>query len=162
MLSHETGFFIWEVIIFVILLIVLKRMAWMPLHTYLGDKRKLISGSLDSAEMLRQEVNQLNIEKEVLRANVQKEILAIQIFTKAQIENIILAAEMKSKVEHELMIADAGYYIQKLKFDAINDIKNKTGMLVVKITEDILRKELFERENQETHILCLIKNLNFN
>jgi F-type H+-transporting ATPase subunit b len=156
LLNHDQGYFIWEVVIFFIFVVLLKRAAWKPLTSYLNERNKIISDSLASTEKIKMGVYQFKKENEMLRAKTENEITAIQNETRRYTENMLLEAENKAKASYDLIIEDAMSYIQKLKFDAINDIKSKTGILIVEIADKVLRKELSETPEQEELIKRLI------
>ena len=45
---------------------------------------------------------------------------------------------------------------------AITDLKNQVGNLVIEVSEKILRRELNNKEQQETYIKQLADNVKFN
>lgn len=156
--EHEPGYFIWEIIIFTIFIMVLKKMAWKPLCKYLLERRKIISDSLASTESLKKEIDQLIKENEVLKAKTLAEISTTHELTNEYIKSILLEAKMKAKADYTFIIEEAMPYIQQLEHAAINDIKNKTGLLIVEIAEKVLRKELSGPGDQEIQIKRIMKN----
>jgi F-type H+-transporting ATPase subunit b len=73
MLSIEPGLLIWTIITFVILLIVLRKVAWKPLLTALEQRESTIRNSLDEAQKARQESEQLLAENRRILANANRE-----------------------------------------------------------------------------------------
>lgn len=65
-LNHEQGYFFWEIIIFFIFIVLLKKAAWKPLTTYLSERRNVISDSLASIEKVRVAVDQFKKEADLL------------------------------------------------------------------------------------------------
>lgn len=162
LLNHEPGFFIWEIIIFASFIIILKKMAYKHLISYLRERQISISDSLASVEKIKMEVYQLKQESEVLRARTKEELTAIQKDTKTYIEIMLLEAEKKAKAEYEFIIGDAMSHIQRLEYHAINDIKSKAGKLIVEIADKVLRKELSEPGEQERYINRLLLKIDLN
>lgn len=77
--------------------------------------------------------------------------------TKEYNEKILSGARSKAKQAYDLIIEDALLYIQKLQINAIVEIKNKTGRLVIEMADKVLRKELTEPAKQEELIKRLIE-----
>ncbi|MDP2421370.1 F0F1 ATP synthase subunit B [Sediminibacterium sp.] len=161
LLNHDEGYFIWEIIIFFIFIILLKKAVWKPVTTYLNERRNVISDSLASIEKARVAVDQLKKEAELLNKKTLDEISALQKDTKEFNEKVLSEAKIKAKLNYDLIIEDALLYIQKLKVDAIVEIKNKTGILVIEIADKVLRKELAEPGKQEELSKRLIDKIEF-
>ena len=73
MLSIEPGLLIWTIITFAILLIVLRKIAWKPLLSALEQRESTIRNSLDEAQRVRQESEQLLAENRRILANANRE-----------------------------------------------------------------------------------------
>jgi F-type H+-transporting ATPase subunit b len=162
LLNHDEGFFIWEVLIFFIFVLVLAKVAWKPLIEYLQERQKNISDSLAAVENLKKEIEQLKKESEVVKAKAQGEVLDIQIYTKEYAEKMLKEAETEAKAVYKSIIDDTLLYVEKLRLDAINELKSKAGKMVVEAAENILRNELSAKARQEEHIKGLIKEINLN
>lgn len=161
LLNHDQGFFIWEIIIFFIFIILLIKAVWKPVTTYLNERRNLISDSLASMENALVAIDQLKKEAELLNKKTLDEISALQKDTKEFNEKVLFEAKIKAKLNYDLIIEDALLYIQKLKIDAIVEIKNKTGILVIEMADKVLRKELTEPGKQEELSKRLIEKIEF-
>lgn len=161
LLNHEQGYFFWEMIIFLIFIVLLKKAAWKPLVAYLSERRNVILESLASIERTQVAVDQLKREADLLTKNTFDEIVALQKDTKEYNEKILSEASSKAKQAYDLIIEDALLYIQKLQIDAIVEIKNKTGILVIEMADKVLRKELNEPAKQEELIERLIEKIEF-
>lgn len=161
LLNHDEGFFIWEVIIFFIVVLILVKKAWKPLTEYLKERQKSISDSLAAAENIKVEFEQLRSECEAIKAKTYSEVLDIQNSAKEYAVKILAEAEMKAKVAYKIIIDEAFLYVEKAKRDAINELKSKTGKIVIELATQILRKELSAEARQEEHIRELIKEINF-
>ncbi|MBX9893137.1 MAG: hypothetical protein K2Y12_12510 [Chitinophagaceae bacterium] len=160
LLNHDEGFFIWEVIIFLFFMGILVKKARKPLQEYLKERQKSISDSLSAVENLKAEIEQVKKESDLIRAKIHKEISDIQSDAKEYAVKILAEAEMKAKVAYKIIIDEAFLYVEKAKKDAINELKSKTGKIVIELATQILRKELSAEARQEEHIRELIKEIN--
>src|SRR3974377_2044637 len=66
LLSVEPGLIIWTIIIFILLLLILKKMAWKPLLSSLRNREQMIKESVEKAENLRKEAEKLLDENKKL------------------------------------------------------------------------------------------------
>lgn len=157
LLNHEQGFFVWEVIIFLIFLVLLKRITRKSLLTYLKERQAGISQSLASAERVKAEIEQLKKDNEALMAKAQEERATFLKEAKESSEKIISEADEEAKVHYERIMADVYPYIQELRNDAVKEIKDKAGSFVLEIAEKVLRKELSDTVEQENYIKRVIE-----
>ena len=160
LLNHDEGFFVWEVIIFLFFMGILVKKAKKPLLEYLKERQQSISDSLAAVENLKAEIDQVKKESELIKAETHKEISDIQSAAKEYAGKILREAETEAKAACKIIIDEALSYVEKLKRDAINDLKSKTGKIVVEVAELILRKELSTQARQEEHIRELVKEIN--
>jgi F0F1-type ATP synthase membrane subunit b/b' len=116
---------------------------------------------LAAAENIKVEFEQLRSECEAIKAKTYSEVLDIQNSAKEYAVKILAEAEMKAKVAYKIIIDEAFLYVEKAKRDAINELKSKTGKIVIELATQILRKELSAEARQEEHIRELIKEINF-
>jgi F-type H+-transporting ATPase subunit b len=160
LLNHDEGFFVWEVVIFLFFMGILVKKARKPLQEYLKERQKSISDSLAAMEMLKADTEQLTKESEEMKFKFHREISEIKNSAKEYTGKILWEAETEAKVACKIIIDEALSYVEKLKRDAINDLKSKTGKIVVEVAELILRKELSTQARQEEHIRELVKEIN--
>jgi len=60
LLTPGTGLIIWQLIIFVLLFLLLSKLAWKPILSSLKEREKSIQDALDTAENTRAEIARLN------------------------------------------------------------------------------------------------------
>jgi len=60
----DPGLFIWSIIIFLLVLLILKRYAWTPLLNFIDEREKEISDSLAMAESAKADLEQVREESE--------------------------------------------------------------------------------------------------
>ncbi|MBI1780776.1 MAG: hypothetical protein HYR66_05345 [Sphingobacteriales bacterium] len=160
LLNHDEGFFVWEVVIFLFFMGILVKKARKPLQEYLKERQKSISDSLSAVENLKAEIEQVKKESDLIRAKIHKEISDIQSDAKEYAGKMLSEAETEAKVAYKAIIDEALSYVEKLNRDAIIELKNMTGKIVVEVAGQMLHKELSTKARQEEHIQELIKRIN--
>ena len=66
LLTPGTGLILWQAIVFVLLFILLSRLAWKPILASLKERETSISDALNTAEKARQEIASLKSDNEKL------------------------------------------------------------------------------------------------
>ena len=94
---------LWALGIFIVLLFILKKVAWGPIVQGLADREERISASLKKAEEIEKATAELAARNEKLLGEAQQK--AQEIIAEARESASIAAAEMKTKAEEEITAA---------------------------------------------------------
>jgi len=162
MLTPDLGLFVWNVIIFLLLLIILRKLAWKPILKSLKERETGIADSLASAEKIKLEMAQMKSENEALLAKAREERAQMLKEARDTKDKMINEAKELAKVEAGKIISDAQAAIETQKMAAITDIKNQVGSLVVEVAEKVLRRELADKSQQESYIRQLSNEVKLN
>ena len=152
LLTPSFGLIFWTLLAFIIVVFILKKFAWKPIINSLNEREKNIQTSISTAENIRKEMAEMKSENEALLAKAREERATMLREAKETKEKIINDAKDQAKEEMNKIIADAQSTIESQKMSAITELKNQVGMLVIEVSEKILRKELNNKEEQEKYI----------
>jgi F-type H+-transporting ATPase subunit b len=162
LLTPEFGLLIWTLLAFLIVFFILKKMAWPAIIKGLRDREEGIANSLATAEKVRAEMAQLKNENQALLAAAREESAKLLKEARETKDRIINEAKDQAKVEASKIIAETQATINTQKMAAITDVKNQVGKLVIEISEKVLRRELENKEAQESHIKGLVEEVKLN
>ncbi len=162
LLTPQFGLIIWTLLAFVIVFFILKKYAWAPILKSMNDREQGISDSLATAEKIKLEMSTMKSENEALLVKAREERAQMLKEAKETKDKIINEAKEQAKVETNKIIADAQSVINQQKMAALTDLKNQVGTLVVEVSEKILRRELSNKNEQETYIKQLAENVKLN
>src|SRR5688572_33461186 len=162
MLTPALGLFAWNLIAFLLLLIILRKLAWKPILKSLKTRKNNIADSLATAERVKAEMAQLKSENEALLAKAREERGQILKEARDVKDRIITEAKEQAKVEANKIITDAQAAIQQQKMAALTDVKNQVGMMVIEVSEKVLRRELSNKEEQEKYVRQLANDVKLN
>lgn len=162
LLTPSFGLLIWTLLSFLIVFFILKKFAWPAIIKGLKDRHQSIADSLATAERVRAEMAQLKNENEELLAKAREERGVMLKEARETKEKIINEAKEQAKVEANKIITDAQAAINVQKMAAIIDVKNEVGKMVIEVTEKILRRELGNKDAQETYIRELVDEVKLN
>lgn len=162
LITPDLGLFFWTVVIFVILWLLLGKMAFGPIGRALRSREKSIEESLNKAEEARQEMARLSAENEQILQEAREERSKMLKEAKDAATKMVEDAKAKASEEGAKIIADAKEEIETSKKAAMAEVKNEVAMLSLSIAEDILRKELGKDKAQEEYITKLVNETQIN
>ena len=160
--NFSSGLFIIQSVVFIILLLVLRKFAWKPIMDAVNEREVTIIDSLNQAKLAKQEVQNLKAENEIIireakmeRDNILKEAREIK-------DRIVGEAKETAKLEGDKMIEQARKSIQAEKTAAMSEIKNQIGVLSVTIAESILKQKLDNDGAQNALVENILNKSNLN
>ena len=139
MLSIEPGLLIWTIITFVILLIVLRKVAWTPLLSALEQRESTIRNSLDEAQRVRQESEQLLAENRRILANANRESARILEQGREEAERLRTSITEQAHTEAQRMIDEARREIVRERQLAVQELKRTAADLALVAAGKLLR-----------------------
>ncbi len=162
LVTPDIGLIIWQLIIFLIVLIILRAFVWRPISDALRTREHFIQDSLDAAENAKKEIDQLKADNEYLlqEARLERDKM-LKDATKVANQIKEDAKEETSKITAK-MIEDAKTVIQSEKNAALKDVKKLVAELSVDIAEKVLRKELGTKKAKDDLVKDFVKEIKVN
>ncbi len=148
LLAAPLGLIIWTSVAFIIVLVLLKKLAWKPILNTLQERNDFIDKSLKSAEEAKAQMGQLKSDNEKLLAEARVEREKMLKEARETKESIIADAKKTAASEGDRIINSAREEIEKEKAKAMSDIKTQVAALSIDIAEKVLRSELSNSDKQ--------------
>ena len=162
LVTPEIGLIFWTTIVFLLLLIVLKKYAWKPILAAVDERNKSIEDALKAADKAKKEMLALNTDNEQILIQAKKERDALLKEGREIKDNIIAEAKDKSKIEAEKILTTAKEQINNEKMKAITELKNQVAEISIDIAEKILKSELSDKNKQKELIAEALKSNELN
>jgi F-type H+-transporting ATPase subunit b len=162
LLLPEFGLLIWTLLAFLLVFWILGKFAWPAIVKGLKEREAGITDSLATAERVRAEMAQLKSENEALLVQAREERAIMLKEARDTKDKIINEAKEQARAAAEKIISDSQEAIERQKMATLIEIKNEIGVLVVGISEKILRRELQNRAEQEKYIKQLADEVKLN
>ena len=149
LLQVEPGLMIWTLVTFVLLLIVLKAVAWKPLLGMLKEREERIQESLEQAEKARQDA-QVAAEAN-LKAMAESQAEAQRTITEGReaAERVAQDVRERAQAEAQQLLQQAQRTIQQEKDQAIQELRNQVADLAILAAGKILEENLDEGRNRK-------------
>ena len=148
LVTPELGLIFWTGISFLILLFILRKFAWKPILGAVNTREESIKNALESAELAKREMENLQADNQKLLKEARIERDALIKEARELKAKMIEGAKAEAKAEADKMIANAQTAIQSEKKAAIADIKNQVASLSLEIAEKVVKDELSNKDKQ--------------
>jgi F-type H+-transporting ATPase subunit b len=156
------GLFFWQTLIFVGLILLLKKFAWKPILDAVNEREQGIKDALLSAKNAKQEMQNLKSDNEKLIAEARLERDAMMKEAREIKDKMINDAKTEAQAQGLKMIEQAKAAIQSEKNAAMADIKNQVSSLSIEIAEKVLKGELANKEAQTKLVAQLLGDAKLN
>jgi F-type H+-transporting ATPase subunit b len=138
----------WSIVSFGILLFLLKRFALPGILEMLEIREKKIKDSLDQADRLKQEAQQLLSQYEAKLKSVHEEGRAILEKARMQAQHQLEENERRMEQETQRMLADARSEIQRDQQQALQEIRRTAVDLTLLAAEKVLARSLTDADHR--------------
>ena len=162
LITPSVGLIFWTAVVFIILLVLLRSLAWKPILSAVKEREQSIEDALNAAKKAKEEMALLNAQNEKILKVARAERDGILKEAREMKDNIINEAKNAATVEANKLIENAKTAIQNEKASAMIEIKNQVGQLSIEIAEKILTKELADKSAQEALVNDVIDQVKFN
>ena len=162
LVNPAIGLIFWQLVVFLILILVLRKFVWKPILGALKSREFQIEDSLRAAEAAKGEMEQIKMDNEYLlyEARIERD--------KMMKDATIVANKIKDDAKAETskisekMISDASAAIENEKKSAMAEIKNLVASLSLEIAEKILREKLKDDRSQRDLVEKYLKEAQIN
>ena len=160
--EFSIGLFFWQSLLFIALLLLLRKYAWKPILNAVNDREEGIKNALASAEKAKLEMANLQADNEKLLQEARAEREAMLKEAREMKAKMIADAKDEAQVEANKTIAKAQTAIEGEKKAAIAQLKETVASLSVEIAEKVVKNELSNKEKQLELVDTMLKDANLN
>ncbi len=146
--EFSLGLFFWQALLFVLLILLLKKFAWKPILDSVNDREEGIKNALDSAEKAKLEMENLQADNQKLlkEARAERETMLKEA---RDIKNkMIEDAKGEAQEQANKLIQQAQAAIESEKKAAMAELKSHVAGLSLDIAEKVVRDELSNKDKQ--------------
>ena len=160
--EFSIGLFFWQTVIFIFLILLLKKFAWKPILDAVNEREEGIKNALLSAEKAKEEMQALNADNEriLAEARIERDILLKE--AREMKDKIVSEAKEQANTEADKILTTAKDQINNEKMKAMTELKNTVATLSIDIAEKILRSELTDKKKQEDLVANALKETELN
>lgn len=149
LLDVNPGLIIWTILTFLILLIILKKVAWKPILTALDNREKEIEDSLNRAEQAKEEAQKILEENQATLSKAEEESKKIIDQSRVYADKLKEQMLKESKDQQQKIIEDASAEIERKKNAAFEELKNQIAEISVNAAEKIMKENIDANKNKQ-------------
>ena len=160
--DFSVGLFFWQSVLFIALILLLKKFAWGPILSAVEEREEGIKVALESAEKAKAEMQALNADNEriLAEARIERDVLLKEA---REMKNVIInEAKEQASTEADKILLSAKEQINNEKLKAITELKNQVADMSIDIAEKILRSELSDVNKQKELVAQVLKTNELN
>nr|WP_262910951.1 F0F1 ATP synthase subunit B [Flaviramulus multivorans] len=146
--DFSLGLFVWQAVLFIALILLLKKFAWKPILDSVNDREEGIKNALDSAEKAKLEMQNLQADNQKLLQEARAEREAMLKEARDIKNKMIEDAKGEAQEQANKLIQQAQAAIESEKKAAISELKSQVANLSIDIAEKVVRQELSNKDKQ--------------
>ena len=156
LLTPAFGTVVWSTIAFLVVMFLLRKMAWGPILTALKEREESIATALNEADKARSEMSALQADNERLLQEARAERDGMLREAREMADKLVADAKGKAKEEAAREAESAREAIATERKAAVAELKSEVAKLSVSIAEQLIRAELADAGKQEALVSKLI------
>jgi len=149
MVQVHGGTLFWSVVAFLLLFIVLKKVAWGPIISALESREKEIRDALNSAATAKEDAEKATADYEKIKQEAHAEAQLILSEAKSVKEKMISDAVEEARKKAEIETENALQSINAEKEKAVKEIKTAAVDLSIKAASKLIEKNLDSSDNRK-------------
>ena len=149
MVQVHGGTLFWSAVAFLLLFVVLKKVAWGPIISALESREEEIKNALDAADVAKQNAEKATSDYEKIKQEAQAEAQVILSEAKSVKEKMISDAVEEAKKKAELETEAALQSINAERERAVKEIKTAAVDLSIKAASKLIEKNLDSSDNRK-------------
>ena len=152
------GLFFWQLLIFIFLVLLLKKFAWKPILDTVNERESSIKDAMSEADKARNEMAAIQESNQKVLKEARAEREALLKDARSTGAEIIAQAKTHAKTEANKIISQAQEAIQNEKRAAVNELKNQVAQISLEIAEKVIDTELANKDKQAQLVDKLLKD----
>ena len=153
------GLFFWQLLIFIFLLLLLKKFAWKPILDSVNERESFIKNAMLEANRARNEMASIEESNQKVLKEARAEREALLKDARATGAEMIAQSKIDAQTEANKIIAQAQETIRNEKRAAVNELKNQVAQISLEIAEKVIDKELDNKNKQAELVDKFLKDV---
>ena len=162
LVTPAIGLMFWTCVVFVLLLVLLKKFAWKPILDAVDERNESIDNALKAADKAKEEMASLNADNKriIIEAKKQRDLLLKE---GREIKlSIITEAKEQASVEADKILTSAKDQISTEKMKALTELKNQVASLSIDMATMVIKSELKDADKQKQLVSQALKEAELN
>lgn len=162
LLTPGIGLVFWMGLSFGLVLVILRKYAWIPILSAIRARERTIVRSLVTAKRMDEELAKADLKKEEKLAEAER--LYLEMLEKAGVEADAILERARQEAENKAaqILGEAQQVVDAQKRTAMMEIKDQIAMLSVDMAEKVLRHEFDDKGRNRRYVGRLLDEMILN
>lgn len=160
--EFSLGLFFWQLLLFVGLVLLLRKFAWKPILDSVEKRESGIEDALKAAENAKLEMQNLQADNEKLLNEARSERESMLKEARELKAKMIADAEEDAQAKANKMIEQAQAAIESEKKSAMAELKGQVATLSLEIAEKVVKDELASKDKQMELVEAMLGDAKLN
>ena len=138
----QLGTILWTIVNFIVLLVVLRAVAWKPILKALQARETSINDALNRADVARSEAERILSENQKALQKAEEEAQRMLRESREYAEKLHTEASQRAQEESRRLVEQAHAEIDRSKQQALNELRTEVATLAIEAAERILNESL--------------------
>ena len=148
LVQPDPGLYIWTIVTFVVLVLLLRKFAWVPLLQALDKREKTIAGAVEDAKKAREELERVRQESAGVLAQARRDAEGVVSHARADSEQLRQELRKQAADEAAGIVKNAERRIQQETAKAIQQVRQEAVDLSLAIAGKLLQRNLTKEDNE--------------
>ena len=148
LVNPDPGLYIWTIVTFGVLVLLLRKFAWVPLLAALDRRETMIAGAVDDARKAREELERVKQDSAKVLAEARKDAESIVARTRADAERLREELRKKAADEAAGIVTNAERRIQQETAKAIQQVRAEAVDVSLAIASKLLQRNVTKEDNE--------------
>jgi len=148
LITPAFGLFFWMTVVFLIVLVILKKWGFPVIVNMVNERKEYIDGSLAKAHEATEKLANIQKEGEALLQSAREKQAQILKEAKETHDAVVAKADADAREQANKLLAEAKAQIENEKASAIREIRAQVAELSVQIAEKVVRQNLSTDKSQ--------------
>lgn len=149
LLNVEPGLIFWTIVTFLLLMVVLRLVAWNPLLAMLDEREQRIRDALTEADRAREVAQEQAEANQAALAQAQAEARAAIAEGREVAERVAQEVRERAEAEATQVLEQARRTIEQEKNQAVQELRNQVADLAILATRRILDEQVDEERGRQ-------------
>jgi F-type H+-transporting ATPase subunit b len=142
------GLTLWTAITFLILILVLAKVAWGPIVRMLDERERTIRDAIEQAKKERAEAERLLAEQKAALQAAQREAAALAQRSRGEVEALRQELTARARKEADELVASARAQIQEEKTKAVAELRGQVADMAIEAARRLIPQAVDEKTHR--------------
>jgi F-type H+-transporting ATPase subunit b len=142
------GLSLWTAITFLVLIVVLSKVAWGPIVKMLDERERTIRDAIEQAKKERAEAERMLAEQKESLQKAQREAAELAKRSQGEVEKLRQELTARARKEADELVVSARAQIQEEKSKALGELRGQVADMAIEVAKKLIPRAVDEKTHR--------------